>query len=78
MAERIDFAVGYEGKGDIHGGSVVRNSPSITDVGSIPELGRSPGEGNGNSFQYSFLGNPMGSRGWWAAVHGVAKESNMT
>ena len=78
MAERIDFAVGYEGKGDIHGGSVVRNSPSITDVGSIPELGRSPGEGNGNSFQYSFLGNPMGREAWRATAHGVAKESDTT
>ena len=29
------------------------------DMGSIPELGRSPGEGNGNPLQYSCLGNPM-------------------
>ena len=29
------------------------------DVGWIPGLGRSPGEGNGNSSQYSYLGNPM-------------------
>ena len=43
--------------------------------GSIPALGRSPGEGNGNSLQYSCVRNPM-DRG--ATVHGVAKESNMT
>ena len=34
------------------------------DVGSIPGLGRSPGGGNGNTFQYSCLGNPM-DRGVW-------------
>ena len=43
------------------------------DLGSIPESGRSPGEGNGNSLQYSCLGNPMDGGAWWATVHGVAK-----
>ena len=38
------------------GGSVINNLPANAgDVGSIPELGRFPGEGNGNSLQYSFL-----------------------
>ena len=32
-----------------------------------------PGEGNGNSLQYSCLENPMGRGAWWAAVHGVSK-----
>ena len=41
--------------------------------GSIPGLGRSPGEGNGNPLQYSCLGNPMDRGAWWATVHGVAK-----
>ena len=42
--------------------------------GSIPGLGRSPGEGNGNSLQYSCLENPMDNRGaWQAIVHEVAK-----
>ena len=41
------------------------------DLGSIPGLGRSSGEGNGNSLQYSFLGNPMDSGAWWAVVHGI-------
>ena len=49
---------------------VVKNPPSnagdARDVGSTPELGRSPGEENGNPFQYSFLENSMG-RG--ATVH---------
>ena len=48
------------------------------DVGSIPELGRSPGERNGNPLQYSCLGNPMDSRVWQATVLGSQKESDMT
>ena len=43
------------------------------DLSSIPRLGRSPGEGNGNSLQYSCLENPMDGGAWWATVHGVAK-----
>ena len=43
------------------------------DVGSIPGLGRSPGEGNGYPLQYSCLGNSMDKGAWWAIVHGVAK-----
>ena len=46
---------------------------NVGDLGSIPGSGRSPGEGNGNSFQYSCLENPMDRGAWWAAVHGVAK-----
>ena len=45
----------------------------IRDVGSIPELGRSPGEANGNQLQYSCLENPMDRGAWWATVHGVPK-----
>ena len=43
------------------------------DPGSIPGSGRSPGEGNGNPFQYSCLENPIDRGDWWATVHGVAK-----
>ena len=43
------------------------------DPGSIPELGRSPGEGNGNPLQYSCLDNPMDGGAWRAIVHGVTK-----
>ena len=46
--------------------------------GSIPGLGRSPGEGNGNSLQYSFLGNPMDRGVWQTTVHGLARELDMT
>ena len=43
------------------------------DPGLIPRLGRSPGEGNGNPLQYSYLGNPMDRGAWLTTVHGVAK-----
>ena len=43
------------------------------DLGSIPGLGRYPGEGNGNPLQYSCLENPMDRGAGWATVHGVAK-----
>ena len=46
---------------------------NVGDLGSIPELERSPREGNGNPLQYSCLGNPMDGGAWWATVHGVAK-----
>ena len=42
-------------------------------LGSIPGLGRSPGEGNDNPLQYPCLGNPMDQGAWWATVHGVSK-----
>ena len=48
------------------------------DSGSIPGLGRFPGEGNGNLLRYSCLGNPIDRGAWWATVHGVAKESDTT
>ena len=60
------------------GGSVVKNlSANAGDMGSIPESGRSPGEGNGNPFQYSYLGNPMDRGVQPATVHGVTEESDM-
>ena len=56
---------------------VVKNLPAnegdSTDMGSIPGLGRSPGEGNGNPVQYSCLEKSMDGGAWWATVHGVTK-----
>ena len=56
------------------GGSEVKASAcSAGDLGSIPGLGRSPGEGNVNPLQYSCLENPMDAGAWWAIVHRVTK-----
>ena len=56
------------------GGSEVKASAcDAGDLGLIPGLGRSPGEGNGNPLQYSCLENPMDGGAWWAADHWVAK-----
>ena len=56
---------------------VVKNPPAnaggLRDAGSIPGLGRSPGEGHGNPLQYSCLENPRDGGAWWATVHSVAK-----
>jgi len=53
---------------------VVKNpSANVGDVDSIPGLGRFPGGGNGNSFQYSCLENPIDRGGWQAMVHRVTK-----
>ena len=58
-------------------GEVVKNPPAnaedARDVGLIPGLGRSPGEGNGNPLQYSCLKIPMDRGAWWATVHGVTE-----
>ena len=43
------------------------------DVGLIPGSGRLPGEGNGNPFQHSSLGNPMDRGAWQATVNGIEK-----
>ena len=58
------------------GGSEVKASAcNVGDVGSIPELGRSPGEGNGNPLQYSYMGKKVWTKkgSWQATVHGIAK-----
>ena len=55
---------------------MVRNLPA--NAGSIPGSGRSPGEENGNSLDYSCLENPMDKGAWWATVLEVGKESDMT
>ena len=56
------------------GGSAAKNPPvSPGDVDSISGLGRSPEGRNGNSFQYSWLGNPMDKAAWWATIHMAAR-----
>ena len=60
----MDFPNGSNGKASAY---------NVGDSGSIPGSGRSPGEGNGNSLQYSCLENPMDRGTWQAPVHGVAE-----
>ena len=48
------------------------NAEDIRDMGSIPGLGRYPGEGNSNPLQYSCLENPMDRGVWRTIAHGVA------
>ena len=59
-----NFAGGSDGKASAY---------SVGDLGSIPGLGRSPGEGSGNPLQCSGLENPMGGGAWSATVHGITK-----
>ena len=63
---------------DFPGGSVVKNLPANAgDLGSIPRLGRSPGEGNGSLLQYSCLENPVDrgpGRLWYVELHGVGHD----
>ena len=49
------------------------NARDARDTGLNPQLGRSPGEGNDNPFQYSCLENSISGGAWWAIVHGVTK-----
>ena len=61
------------------GSSVIKNMPANAgDVGSIPGSGRPSGEENGNPLQYSSLENSMDRGAWWATVHEVTKESDIT
>ena len=60
----LDFPGSSDGKASIY---------NAGDLGSIPGLGRSPGEGNGNPLQDYCLENPMDRGAWQATVHGVAK-----
>ena len=49
------------------------NAGDLRDAGLTPGLGRSLGEGKGNTLQYSCIGNPMDRGDWQAIVHGVTK-----
>ena len=54
--------------------SVAKNLPANEgDMGLIPGSGRSPGVGNGNPLQYSYLENSIDRGAWWATVPGAAK-----
>ena len=55
-----------------------QSSCQAAGTGSVPGWGGFPGGRNGNPFQDSYLGNPVDRGAWWAAVHGVAKELDVT
>ena len=59
---------------------MVKNLPAMSDrdLGLIPGSGRSPGEGNGSSLQYSCLENPLDKETWQDTVHGGLKEVDIT
>ena len=64
MCVYVIFPGGSDGKASVYNSG---------DPGSIPGLGRSPGEGNGNPLQDYCLENPMDRGAWWATAQGVAK-----
>ena len=53
--------------------NLLATTGDVRDAGSVPEVGRSPGERHGNPLQYSYLENPMDRRAWQATVYGVAE-----
>ena len=61
---KADFPAGSDGKVSAY---------NAEDLGSIPGLGRSPGEENGKPLQDYCLENPLNRGAWWAIAHGVAK-----
>ena len=61
---KLDFPGGSDGK---------ESACNAEDPGSIPGLGRSPGEGNDKPLQYPCLENSVDRGTWWATVHGVTK-----
>ena len=63
-AYSLGFPGGIDGK---------ESTCNAGDPGSIPGLGRAPGERNGNQFQYSCLENSLNIGAWWTTVYGVAK-----
>ena len=68
MSEQISLVDSSEVDTWIWAVSVGKESAcSAGDLGSIPQLGRSPGEGNGNPLQYPCLENLMDRGAWWAA-----------
>ena len=62
--QHVDFPGGSDGK---------KSACNAGQLGSIPGLGRSPGEGNGNPLQYPCLENSMDGGAWRATVHGATK-----
>ena len=73
IIEKVLVVLGFPGSSDSK-----KSACSAGDLGSIPGLGRCPGEENGNPLQYSCLENPKDRGARWATVHGVAKIERLT
>ena len=74
LIPRSSQTAGLSEKRCFSGGSVVKNLPANAgNVGLIPGLGSSPGEGNGYPLPCSCLENPMDRGAWQTTVHGVAR-----
>ena len=69
---KLNISVGFPGGSDNK-----ESACSAGDPGSFPESGRSRGEGNGHSLQYSCLENSMERGAWWATVHGVTESDTI-
>ena len=77
MSNKWNFDDEFRSPEGFPGAAVIKNPPASAgdtrharDLGLIIGLGRSPGGGNGNPFQYSYLENSMDRGDWWATVHG--------
>ena len=77
VLDKVFFTVfwGFQSFGAFFDSSILGKESTCNagDPSAIPGLRRSPGEGNGNPFQYSCLGNPIDREAWWATVHEVPK-----
>ena len=71
--KELNVLLGFPGNSDSK-----ESACMMGNQGLIPELARTPGEGNGYPLWYSCLGNPMDRGAWQATAHGDAKESDMT
>ena len=67
------FQAPSQGKGFPGGSASKESACNEKDLGLIPGLGSSPGEGNGNPLQFSCLENPHGQQSWRATVRGITK-----
>ena len=68
IIDYMEFPGGSDGRASVY---------NAGDLGSIPGLGRFPGEGNGNPLQYFCLENSMDRGASWATIHGVAKSQTL-
>ena len=68
ILEWVAYPLGFPG-----GSEIKASACNAGDLGSIPGLGRFPGEGNGNPLQYSCLENPIDGGAWLATVHGLQR-----